>query len=368
MVRVWLGGLRLLIVACVLVIATLPVEAQQCVGYFQSMFEGMREQLGVCSKRNKLLVSFSDAASLEFYAPGSPDAPGDRRGKVYPGGPPQSTDPTYTEASAPDFRVWLPDRPDGRWRRNGDNVVFNCNMPLSPNPMPQNEAFLECARVYACGARAARCGLETARRTNTANCPVISQACLATHPVPQGTSAPSQPSDAAAARRQQAVAQLSPQCRGELNSLLQGADTGNGSKASAAYGDLRAAQCDAQIRALAVAAGVELPERPMSPRLRSLAEKAMNGDEGPVPGTAAAVAQGGGSYNAGEVLEFGFALLNVLSGVAGVYAAMPGGAAARYGSNMGSIGNRPVGRTYGQGAPTRPAPPLHQSDITGTGR
>jgi hypothetical protein len=191
--RVWLGGLRLWIVACVLVIATLPVEAQQCVGYFQSMFEGMREQLGVCSKRNKLLVSFSDAASLEFYAPGSPDAPGDKRGKVYPGGPPQSTDPTYTEASAPDFRVLLPDRPDGRWRLNGDKVVFNCNMPLSPNPMPQNESFLECARVYACGARAARCGLETARRTNTANCPAISQACLTTHPVPRGRPRPPKP-------------------------------------------------------------------------------------------------------------------------------------------------------------------------------
>jgi hypothetical protein len=365
--RVWLGGLRLWIVACVLVIAAPPVEAQQCVGYFQTMFEGMREQLGVCSKRNKLLVSFCDAASLEFYAPGSPDAPGDKRGKVYPGGLPQSTDPTYTEASAPDFRVWLPDRPDGRWRRNGDNVVFNCNMPLSPNPMPQNEAFLECARVYACGARAARCGLETARRTNTANCPAISQACLATHPVPQGTSAPSQASDAAAARKQQAVAQLSPQCRGELNSLLQGADTGDGGKASAAYGDLRA-QCDAQIRALAVAAGVELPERPMPARSKKLLDQAMNGNVGPVPDTAAAVALGGGSYNAGEVLEFGFALLNVLSGVAGVYAAMPGGAAARFGSNMGSIGNRPVSGTHGQGAPAYRAPPLHQSDITGTGR
>jgi hypothetical protein len=181
--------------------------------------------------------------------------------------------------------------------------------------------------------------------------------------------APPQPNDPAVARRQQAVAQLSPQCRGELNSLLQGADTGDGGKASAAYGDLRAAQCDAQIRALAVAADVGLPERRMTRRSQSLVDKAMNGDEGPVPGTAAAVEQGGGSYNAGEVLEFGFALLNVLSGVAGVYAAMPGGAAARYGSNMGSIGNRRVPSTYGQGAPTyRPAPPLHQSDITGTGR
>jgi hypothetical protein len=103
-------------------------------------------------------------------------------------------------------------------------------------------------------------------------------------------------------------------------------------------------------------------------RAKNLLGKAINGDAGPVPDTAAAVALGGGSYNAGEVLEFGFALLNVLSGVAGVYAAMPGGAAARYGSNMGSIGNRAVSGTHGQGAPAYRAPPLHQSDITGTGR
>ncbi len=177
-----------------------------------------------------------------------------------------------------------------------------------------------------------------------------------------------QPNDPATARSQQAVAQLSPQCRGQLNDLFQGADSGDQDKASKAYDSLRA-QCDGQVRALAGAAGMALPERIMTARSQRLMGRAMSGDVGQVPSTAEAAAQNGGSFDTGEVLQFSLTLLNVLSGVAGVYAAMPGGAAARFGSNMGSIGNRPVRSTYGQGAPAyRPAPPSHQSDITGTGR
>jgi hypothetical protein len=206
--------------------------------------------------------------------------------------------------------------------------------------------------------------------TPTVNTPTVN---VPTPSVPTPTVAtpgvaPPQPNDPATARRQQAVAQLSPQCRGQLNALFQGADSGDQDKASKAYDSLRA-QCDGQVRALAGTAGMVLPERIMTARSQRLMGRAMSGDVGRVPGTAEAVAQNGGSFDTGEVLAFSLTLLNVLSGVAGVYAAMPGGAAARYGSNMGSIGNRPVGRTYGQGAPAyRPAPPLHQSDITGTGR
>jgi hypothetical protein len=50
----------------------------------------------------------------------------------------------------------------------------------------------------------------------------------------------------------------------------------------------------------------------------------------------------------------------VANGMAG---AMPQGGG---GTNMNSIGNRPVQHTYGQGAPTRPAPRNSPSDITGT--
>jgi hypothetical protein len=58
-------------------------------------------------------------------------------------------------------------------------------------------------------------------------------------------------------------------------------------------------------------------------------------------------------------LQLGAAMANGLS------MAAPVGAAG--GTNMNSIGNRPVHSTYGQGAPTyRPQPPQRPSDITGT--
>jgi hypothetical protein len=52
---------------------------------------------------------------------------------------------------------------------------------------------------------------------------------------------------------------------------------------------------------------------------------------------------------------------------------MPAGApgsvgGAGRGTNMNSIGNKPVHSTYGQGAPSRPPPPQAPSDITGTTR
>jgi hypothetical protein len=180
---------------------------------------------------------------------------------------------------------------------------------------------------------------------------------------PQPALAPPQNNDPNATRKQQEFAQLSPQCRDQLNSFLQGADSGDRDKAATTYASLRA-QCDGPVRALAGAEGLALPERIMTSRSQRLMDRARSGDVGALPGTAGAVAQGGGgSFDAGEALEFGFALLQIFSGVAGAYVATPGGAAAR----MGSIGNRSVRGTIGQGAPTyRPSPSPSQSTITGT--
>jgi hypothetical protein len=53
----------------------------------------------------------------------------------------------------------------------------------------------------------------------------------------------------------------------------------------------------------------------------------------------------------------------------GMPAAAPGSVGgAGSGTNMNSIGNKPVRSTYGQGAPSRPPPPQAPSDITGTTR
>jgi hypothetical protein len=61
-------------------------------------------------------------------------------------------------------------------------------------------------------------------------------------------------------------------------------------------------------------------------------------------------------------VDFGLSLINLLSGFAGVYAAMPGGAAASY---SGGNFHR---RVYGQGSPPTPAPRYSPSTITGTTR
>ena len=69
-------------------------------------------------------------------------------------------------------------------------------------------------------------------------------------------------------------------------------------------------------------------------------------------------------------LDIGNALASGM--VAGMPSYTGGGGAVRGpsgGSDMSSIGNRPVRSTYGQGAPAyRPAPTQRPSDITGTSR
>jgi hypothetical protein len=61
-------------------------------------------------------------------------------------------------------------------------------------------------------------------------------------------------------------------------------------------------------------------------------------------------------------VDFGLSLINLLSGFAGVYAAMPGSAAASY---SGGNFHR---RVYGQGSPPTPAPRYSPSTITGATR
>ena len=359
-----------------------PAQAQQCVSYFEKMLQGMERDgvphAGTCAKRNKLMVSLTDLASQEFYAPGSPgarrDIQGKRAGTVV-------VDPNFASWSPPDFKAYLPPWQDGRWWKDGSKIVFNCQMPIPAGSLQQAESFLECARVYSCSAAAAMCGLELARTTNTNDCAAISRKCVAANPVPSGkvedvaaapppnapaagsaTSAPRTPPQAAPG--QQAFQQMSPQCQAQLNRLLEGADKNDKEKASAAYGTLRA-ECDPQIRRAAEAAQVGLPERVLSSRAMEAMKKAMSGDPGRL---AEAYADRGydGGFDAGEVINFGFALLGLLGGVAGVYAAMPGGGyyAAGGGGNFSTLNPR-ARSTYGQGAPSGPAAPTNRSTITG---
>jgi hypothetical protein len=372
-------------------------DAQQCVSYFEQMLKGMERDgvphAGTCAKRNKLMVSLTDMASQQFYAPGSPgarrDIPGKRAGTV-------AVDPNFTSWSKPDFEAYLPPWQDGRWWKDGSKIVFNCQMPIPAGALQQAESFLECARVYSCGAAAALCGLELARTTNTSDCASISRTCLAANPVPSGTvqgvatatpppSVPHATGPASAPRTppppQQA--QMSPQCMQLVQNYVQAAQANDGSRALAGYNSLKAAG----------GCGVlDKVDRPMPQEAPSSQGDARFVDRGNTPLSdstvgacdlspaecAARVQQLGQSISAqakaavmsnaiGIGLQLGTMMGSAMTlGVqAGSVGGSVGGGTGGGGTNMNSIGPGPVRSTYGQGAPARPGPPASQSTITG---
>ncbi|HYD06911.1 MAG TPA: hypothetical protein VEC60_14350 [Reyranella sp.] len=250
-----------------------PAGAQQCVNDYERLLVTLRHQAGECAKHDKLMTALTDAAGFEKYGEGSPKAarPPGRPGHV------GIDTGTFNRNSLHDFRFYLPNRADPRWWRDGDSIVFNCGTPLSPDPMPQNEAFLECARVYLCAAATTSCGIDTARRTGSRDCKGITRQCMASYPIPQGTmgpvvAAPAPPPPPGAGPGTSVprtpppppspVASLSPACKAQLNQFLAAADRGDSVAAAAAYEGLRGT-CDAAMRQLAQAADVTLPERQM---------------------------------------------------------------------------------------------------------
>lgn len=158
----------------------------------------------------------------------------------------------------------------------------------------------------------------------------------------------------AAAAPPPAIAAMSPTCKALLTQVLEGADTGDNAKAQAAYGTLRGAECDSQIRTLALAANTGLPERKYTSRARSLLDKADKGDLG---ATAERIGdRTPASFDNGEILDFAIAAFTFGANVAIGFSPSAGGTF----SSMG----RTVTHTYGQGAPARPAPVQRGSTIT----
>lgn len=331
--------------------------AQPCVSDYERALALFKRNAGECAKNNKLMAAMTDAAAAP---PSHPGWSGVDTG-------------SFNRNSAHDFQAYAPNRPDHRWRMEAGNLVFNCTVPLSPNAMPQNEAFLECARVYVCGAAAASCGIATARQTGSRDCKDITEQCMTSHPIPQGAMgpvlaapAPQTPrSPVPADPNQQVFQHMSPQCQAQLNRLLEGADKNDTEKAYSAYARLRA-ECDAQIRHAAEAANVGLPERILSSRAREARDKALSGDPGRL-----AQAYGNRGYDAqfdvGEVINFGFALLGLFGGIAGTYAAMPGGAYYSSGRSFAAP-NQPARPTYIQGGSMPQGLPANRSTISGSTR
>ncbi|MFZ5784575.1 MAG: hypothetical protein ACOY4R_30645 [Pseudomonadota bacterium] len=360
-------------------------DAQQCVAQFQNTQQQAYANLGTCAKRHRLMESLPGVDLLKQAI----EEKSAHEWTVTYWREKGGADPKFTWQSRPDYKVKLPDAADGRWKSDGSSISFNCSLPLSVQA--QDESFLECVRVYSCALQATSCAVNEAHRTQTNDCNGVANRCLERHRIPgmasldggtmtaapvlpptarPGTSAP-RPQPQAAPQPptgpgQQVFQQMSPQCRAQLNRLLEGADSNDKAKAAAAYGALRA-DCDPQIRRAAEVAQVGLPERVLSPRASRAMENAMSGNPGRL---AEAYADRG--YDAGfdvdAVINFGFAMLGILSGVAGVYAAMPSGgyyASGGGGGNFTTLNPR-ARSTYGQGAPTGPAAPTNRSTITGT--
>jgi hypothetical protein len=386
----------LALVALGTLVASANASAQQCVDRYQQMLQQFKKNAGECAKNNKLMTGFVEQADLKFYGQGSPDGRTDVPGRIAPGT--VELDPNFTRNSAHDFQAVLPPYPDGRWRLAGGRIIFNCTQPLDPNPMPQNEAFLECARVYVCGAAAAQCGLNAARASASSNCNQISQACLAANPVPQGTvtyqATPANPGRPGVGQptappvglqgqqptlptdpRQQAFSNLSPQCQQDFATLLNASQARDSATANAAYSRLRQ-QCDQAMREIAAASGVALPERALSPRASGAMANAFNRDPNAVTGNIGqpteGIPQGGGSgVDWPALFDFGIALLGMGAQMAGGWAAMSAASGGGYygggrGTDYRSLAPPPVRSTYGQGAPSHVPQRNIPSDITGT--
>lgn len=392
-------GAAAAVLCAALTIATFlsPANAQQCVNDYERTLQALKAnaRAGECAKHNKLMATLTDAAGLEFYAPGSP---GSARVQGAPGWAGIDTG-KFDRNSAHDFETYKPKGTDARWHFEGGKVMFNCGVPLSPRALPQNESFLECARIYVCAATTTACGIHTARATGSKDCKGITEQCMAQHPIPQGQMGPTiavappslQPpashvprggGDGASAPLTPPPApqqpQMSAQCQQLVINYVQAAQANEGARSLAGYNALKAAggcgvldKVDRPMPQQAAQGGdprfQRRGEAPLSDATigacdaspAECAARVQQLKQGTSPQAAAALF----SHSIGIGLQLG----SMLAG--GMMMAMPQGGGAvgggSGGTNMNSIGPGPVRSTYGQGAPSGPSTPNRASTITG---
>jgi hypothetical protein len=173
--------------------------------------------------------------------------------------------------------------------------------------------------------------------------------------------------------RQQAYSGLSPQCQQDFTTLLNASQARDNGTASAAYTRLRQ-QCDQAMRQLSMAAGLALPERPLSARASGAMANAFNNDPNAVtdrigrPGEVAGGGGGGAGVDWAGLLDFGMALAGMGMQMAGGWSAAHSGGS--YGGGRGtdyrSLAAPPIRSAPAQGAPRGVPQRNIPSDITGT--
>jgi|GEM_PF-4940348 len=229
----------------------------------------------------------------------------------------------------------------------------------------QAGAFGECAALY--GSLAGMCSNTeqvAARATQPPAKPPTPQPApappVAAAPPPAATSAQSAPPPSPQALRQAtAIGQLSPQCQDQFNNLLEATNAGDRQRAANAYTALRGASCDVQMREVANVTSLGLPERRVSDRARSRMDRAMGTDpNAALSGAANRNAQdaagggGGGDFEIDQVINFGMAMLGVMSAFSGQsFGGVSFGMInAGSGTNFSTMNQRATS-TYGQGSP-----------------
>lgn len=136
-------------------------EGDTCRRYFRRMVNVFSENAALCLRDARLMRSLADMIEKDGIRP---------------------EEIVITRNTAPELYSHF-DPQDRRWTKVGETLVPVCTLPLTV--ASQSESYLECARAYLCGARAARCGVNRSQESSTKDCLPISQACIAENPIPQ---------------------------------------------------------------------------------------------------------------------------------------------------------------------------------------
>jgi len=265
----------------------------------------------------------------------------------------------------------------------------NAQQPCAPqdntSTSGQAGAFGDCYQLYSRFAGMCRMNVNQRPQIAAASAPRTSAptAQPAKPATPRPTvnpSAPASPKPTANAAPPPAPAQpqMSPQCQQLVSNYVAAAQANDGTRALAGYNALKGAGGCGVLAKVdrpppVVSSVDDLPSRgatPLSDQVIGGCARAQDGCAAQARQLQAGTSPAAQAAMIGNAIGIGLQLGGMMAN--GMAAGMPQGggnvAVPSGGSNMNSIGNRPLQSTYGQGAPTyQPRPPTSPSTITGIG-